>query len=168
MTLRDLFGYTAEHPDTLLAFFLGIPLIAILVGLFGKNEGHITPWKQLYSALVFGVCIPGILSVGMSVYFFLFERGRLMDADVFTQILPIVSMFGTLAIIGRNVSFGAIPGVERLSSLMMMIASLIVVMWLLDRTRIIAFSYIPIHVLLLVVVGALLLFRYGLRQMLGK
>ncbi len=165
MTLRELFDWIGENPTAVLFLFLGIPFTAFLAGVFGKNEGHLSPWKYLYSILIFAVCIPGIFSVALSIYMFLFERGRIMEANVFTQILPVASMFLTLGLIRKNVEFGAIPGFGKLSSLMMMIASVIVVMWLLDRTHIIAFSYIPIHVLLLVIVGLLLLFRYGMSNL---
>lgn len=165
MTLREFFDWLGTNPLAVVGFFLGIPLTALLAGVLGRGEGHLSPWKYLYSALVFAACIPGIFSVAMSVYLFLFERGRLMEANIFTQILPVMSMFLTLFLVRRNVDFEHIPGFDRLSSLMMMIASIIVVMWLLDRTHIVAFSYIPISTLLLVVVGLLLLFRFGMKQL---
>lgn len=165
MTLREFFDWLGTHPVAVLGFFLGLPFTALLAGVLGRGEGHLSPWKYLYSALVFAACIPGIFSVAMSVYFFLFERGRLMDANIFTQILPVASMFSTLFLVRRNVDYAYIPGFDRLSSLMMMIASIIVVMWLLDRTHIVAFSYIPISTLLLIVVGLLLVFRFGMKQL---
>jgi hypothetical protein len=105
--------------------------------------------------------------VAFSVYLFLFERGSIMNTDLFTQILPVISMILTLNIIRRNVAFESIPGFGRISDLMFMIGALIVVMWLLDRTHIYAFSYIPIHVLLLLIVGLLLVFRLGLKRFLA-
>lgn len=165
MTLREFFTWIGEHPSDVLLYFFGIPLVALLCSIFGKGEGHLSPWKYLYSLLIFGVCIPGIFSVALSVYNFLFERGSIMDANVFTQILPVGSMFATLWAVRRNTDFDSIPGFGKLSSLMMMIASIIVVMWLLDRTHIIAFSYIPISTLLLVIVGLLLTFRFAMSNL---
>jgi hypothetical protein len=165
MTLRDLFTYIGTNPSEVLFFFIGIPLVATLIGFFGKGEGSISPWKYVYSILIFGICIPGIFSVALSIYMFLFERGSIMNANVYTQILPVASMFLTLGIISRNVSFAQIPGFDRISSMMTMIAAVMVFMWFLDRTRIVAFSYIPIQTLLLILVGMVLVFRYGLKQL---
>lgn len=165
MTLAESFRWLDAHPTEVIGFFLSLPFTALLAGAFGRGEGHLSPWKYLYSALVFAACIPGIFSVALSVYFFLFERGSLLNTNIFTQILPVLAMLLTLFLVRRNVEYADIPGFDRLSSLMTMIASIIVVMWLLDRTRIIAFSYIPISVLLVVVVGLLLAFRFGLKQL---
>lgn len=164
MTIREFIQWVGENPTMTLVFFSFAPFTAMLALILGKGEGHLSPWKYLYSVLVYICCIPGIFAVAFSVYMFLFERGSIMNTDLFTQILPLLSMILTLTLIKRNVSFGAIPGFGRISNLMMMIATLIVVMWLLDRTHIIAFSYIPIHVLLLVVAGLLLLFSVGLKR----
>jgi hypothetical protein len=165
MTLREFFNWIGENPAPILYFYIGIPLFAALIGFFGRGEGSISPWKYVYSVLIYGICIPGIFSVAMSIYMFLFERGSIMNADMFSQILPVASMFLTLGIISRNVSFGQIPGFDRISSLMTMIASVMVFMWFLDKTRIVAFSYIPIQTLLLILVGMVLLFRFGLKQL---
>ncbi len=165
MTLRELFDNLEIHQTSVLGYFLAPPVTALLALFLGRGEGEQSPWKYLYSAVVFAACIPGIFAVTLNVYFFLFERGRLMDANVYTQILPVAAMLVTLYLVRRNVAFEAIPGFGRLSSLMMMIATIIVVMWLVDRTHIIAFSYIPISTLLIVVVGLLLLFRFGLKNL---
>lgn len=168
MTLRAFFDYLGENPLVLLAYFIIIPLTALLAGILGRGEGHESPWKYLYSALIYGVCIPGIFAVALSVYFFLFERGSIMDANVLIQVLPIVSMVLTLALIRNNTSFDTIPGFEKISSLMMMIGAVIVLMYLLDRTHIIAFAYIPVQYLILIVVGLLLVFRYGFKQLIAR
>ena len=74
MTLEELFQQIAENPAYIIFYFSIIPFAAFLAGLLGKGEGHMSPWKYLYSALIFLVSIPGIFSVTLSVYFFLFEK----------------------------------------------------------------------------------------------
>lgn len=167
MTLREFFDYLGAHPQLVVGFFLLLPLTAWFSNQLGRGEGHLAPWKYLYAALIYGACVPGIFAVALSVYFFIFERGSLYNANVLTQVLPIASMILTLAIIRRNVSFDAIPGFERLSSLMMMIASVFVLMYFIDRTHLIAFVQVPVGYLLLIVGGMLLLFRYGLKQLMA-
>ena len=60
----------------------------------------------------------------------------------------------TLLLIRRNVDFDDIPGFGKLSGLMFMIAALLIILWLIDRTRIIAISIIPFYQ---VIIGFLIL-----------
>lgn len=165
MTLRELFDYLGTNPSILLAYFLFLPFTALIAGWMAKGEGHLSPWKYLYSVLVFAAAIPGIFALAFSIYLFLFERGSLMNADVLVQILPMISMALTLGIMSRNVSFEAIPGFDRLSSLFTAILAVFGLMWLLDRTRIFAFVHIPVHYLLLIVIGLLVVFRFAFKRM---
>lgn len=168
MTLRELFDYLSNNPAVVLAFFIGIPFTALLAGLMGKGEGHVSPWKYLYATLVYLVCVPGIFAAALAVYLFLFERGgSILNVNLLTQVLPIASMILTLAIIRRNVSFELIPGFGKLSGLMMMIASTFVLMYFLDRLHLVAWVNVPVVYLLLIVAGLLLTFRFALKSLIS-
>ena len=143
MTLGEFFQACSDTPAILIFYVVAVPLTALLALIFGKNEGHLSPWKYLYAALIYLACVPGIFAITLSIYLFLFERFDVMDTNIYTQILPIVSMFLTLAIVKRNVSLDAIPGFEKLSGLMLLIAIIMTGMWILDRTHIISITYIP-------------------------
>lgn len=149
MTLRDFFTLLATNPEVLIFFFVACPLTALLASWLGRGEGHITPWKYLYSSLVYIICIPGIFAITLNVYMFLFERQSVFDMDIWTQILPIVSMILTLLLIRKNVSFDQVPGFGKIHGLMVMIGAILVLMWLIDRTHIIAISFIPFHQVIL-------------------
>jgi len=166
MTLREFFDYLSTNPLAIMGFFLLIPLIALMAGWMGRGEGHLSPWRYLYSLLVYAVCIPGIFSVALSVYLFLFERGgSILNTNLLTQVVPVVSMILTLSIIRRNAAFESIPGFDKLSSMMMTIGAVFVLMYLLDRTHLIAFVRVPVQYLLLIVVGMLLVLRMGFKQL---
>lgn len=168
MTLREFFDYLSEHPLAITGYFLLIPLIALFAGWVAQGDGHVSPWKYLYGLLVYAVCIPGIFSVALSIYLFLFERGgSIMNTNLLTQIIPVVSMVLSLSIIRRNVSFDQVPGFGKLSSLIMTIGAVFLLMYLLDRTHLIAFVMVPVQYLLLIVVGLLLVFRFGFRQLIS-
>lgn len=168
MTLREFFDYLGAHPLTVVGFFLLIPLIALLAGWIGRGEGHLSPWRYLYSLLVYAVCIPGIFSITLSVYLFLFERGgSIMNLNLLTQVAPALSMILTLGIIRRNTPFESIPGFGKLSSLMMTIGAVFVLMYLLDRTHLIAFVSVPVQYLVLIVVGLLVVLRFGFKQLIA-
>ncbi len=168
MTLQEFFNYLDANPFVVLALFIGIPLCALLANFMGRGEGHLPPWNYFYAVLVFAVCIPGIFAVALAIYMFLFERGgSIYNVNLLTQVLPIVSMIVTLGIVRRNAPFEYIPGFGKLSSLMMMIAAIFVLMYFLDRIHLIAWVNVPVHYLILIVVGLLLIFRIGLKKVIS-
>jgi hypothetical protein len=168
MTLREFFDYLSANPAVVLMYFLGVPFTAFLAGVLGKGEGHLSPWKYLYSTLIYLVCVPGIFAAALAVYMFLFERGgSIYNVNLLTQVLPIASMVLTLGIIRRNAPFEYIPGFDKLSSLMLMIASVFVLMYFLDRLHLVAWVNVPVHYLLLIVAGLLLAFRFALKRIIA-
>ncbi len=150
----------------IIAYFGLIPLTAIIAGIMGKGEGHISPWKYLYSTLLYLVSVPAIFAITLSVYFFFFERRSILDTDVYTQILPVLSMFATFLIIRRNVALDRVPGFGRISGLVMMIFVTMVFMWILDKTRIFAITFIPFQYVILMFVVFFVIFRYGMSNLL--
>ncbi|MFN0033930.1 MAG: hypothetical protein ACKVUS_02615 [Saprospiraceae bacterium] len=166
MTLRELFDYLSANPLVVAAYFLLLLLTAILAGVMAKGEGHLSPWKYLYSVLVYLVCVPGIFAAALAVYLFLFEPGgSILNANLLTQVLPVVAMFITLNVVRRNVPFGYIPGFGRLTDLIMTIVTVFVLMYLLNRLHLVAWVFLPVQWLLLIVVGLLLVVRFGLKRL---
>ena len=138
-----------------------------MAGIMGRNEGHLAPWKYLYAMLVYLACIPGIFAVALNVYLFLFERRSIFEFDVYTQILPFFVMLLTLWLIRRNVAFDYIPGFGKISGLVLMIFATISVMWIVDRTRIVVFSYLRFEYVLVLFLGLLGLMMLGWRRFFG-
>jgi len=165
MTLQDLFDYLAENPLYILFYFTIVPLIALIAGWFDQDRGHHMPWNYTYAFLIYAVSVPGIFALSFDVYMFLFERRSIMQTDVLLQILPVASMIFTLLIISRNVDLDYVPGFDRLSGLLFIIGAVIALMWIIDRTRIIVFSYLRFEYVLLIFVGLLLLVRFGWSRM---
>jgi len=168
MTLKDFFDLMSDNPAILLFYFIALPLTAFLACVLGRNEGHLSPWKYLYSFLIYGACIPGIFAISLNIYLFLFERQSVMDANIYTQILPIIVMGFTLWFISKNVDLDQIPGFDKVGGLIMMIAAVLAVMWILDRTRIIAITFLPFWVVLVIVIVLLVLFRFGFKSFFSK
>lgn len=168
MTLKELFDVIAASPAYPLFYFIVIPLTALLAGIFGKNEGHLTPWKYLYATLVYLICIPGIFSVTLSIYMFLFEKRSIMDTDIYIQILPVLSMILTLFIIRRNVDLDDVPGFGKLSALVLIISATLGLMWFIDSTRIIVFTMLRFEIVLLIFAVLLLVIRFGWQRIFGS
>ena len=88
-----------------------------------------------------------------------------MQANIYTQILPIICMVLSLWLVRRNVKFEDIPGFGKLGGLMMILVALISFMWILDRMRIFAITFIPFYYFVLMFVAMLFIIRYGWKRM---
>jgi hypothetical protein len=165
MTLGEFFTMCGDNPKLLLGFFLLIPLMALLALFFSKGQGHQSPWKYLYTVLIYLVSIPGIFAVTLSVYLFLFERRSVMDINIYTQLLPVVSMLATILLIRKQVDLDLVPGFDRLSGLFAILAILMGIMWILDKTHIYAITFMPFYVVVLILVAGFLLLRIGFRRL---
>lgn len=165
MTLKEFFDLLAANPAWIIAYFAFVPLLAVLTAVWSGEKGHRPPASIIYSILIYLVTVPGIFALTLSVYFFLFERRSILQTDIFTQILPVLSMVATIFIIRRSVSLDRIPGFERLSGLMVLIAALMSIGWFLDRLRLIAFTYIPFQYILIGFFVVLFLIRFGWKRL---
>lgn len=164
MTLQELFDLLSQNPAIIMFYFLALPLTAFLASVFGKGEGHLTPWKQLYCFLTFAAAIPGIFALMLNVYLFLFEKQPIMETNIYTQILPILIMILTFWLIRRNVPFELVPGFDKVSGLITIVMAVLAVMWFLDRLHIIAFTYMPFHYVLIFLVAAFVAIRLGVKK----
>ena len=144
---------------------IAVPLTALLAWILGKGEGHISPWKYLYSVLVYLTCIPGIFAITLSIYMFLFERRSILDTNIYTQIVPVLSMILTLILIRRNVSLDMVPGFGKLSGLLLIISAVIVLLWILDRMRIFAITFIPFVWIIVLFLMIVLVAIVGVRRL---
>ena len=165
MTLGQFFTTISNQPYIVMFYFFAMPFTAFLAGVLGKGEGEYSPWKYLYTVLVYLVCIPGIFAVTFNVYLFLFERQPIAEMNLFTQVLPVVCMLLTLWLIKNNVSLGAIPGFDKLGNLVFVITVLISMMWILEKTHIIVFTYMPFYQFILMFVLFLVLVRWLFARM---
>jgi len=167
MTLQDIFDLVAQEPKYVVFYFAIIPVAAIIAGWLDGNRGHDLPWNYIYSLLIYLVSVPGIFALTLNVYQFLFEKRSVMEMDLVLQVLPIVSMLITLLLIRYNVDLDYIPGFDKLSGLLMVITGVLALMWVVDRTRIIAFVRLPFYAVIGIFLGLLLLVRLGWRRAFG-
>ena len=160
MTLGQFFETVSKEPSIVLFYFFALPFTAFLASIFGKNEGHLSPWKYLYTVLVYLACIPGIFAVTFNAYTFLFERQPIMQMNMMTQLLPILCMLITLWLIKKNVSLNDVPGFDKIGSLVFILTVLIIMMWILEKTHIFVFTFMPFYQFVLFFVGFLILIRW--------
>jgi len=115
--------------------------------------------------IIYAIMIPGLFAVFFNLYMFLFENNSILNFDIFIQILPVISMLVTLFIVKKYVNFVDIPGFSKISGLMMVISGLIIFLWIVDRFRIIAFTYMPFHYFIIIFVLLIIAINWGLKKL---
>lgn len=162
MTLHEFFDVISGQPTLLFLLLMAIPTAAFLVNVWsGETAEEIWKWRYVYSTLVFLTCIPGIFAVTLNVYLFLFERQSIWDMHLAIQVLPIMAMVITLALIRRKIPFNYIPGFGKLSSFLLLMTAIMGLLWIIDRTRIYAITYIPFTNVIIGFIALLLIIRYA-------
>ncbi|WP_235296646.1 hypothetical protein [Portibacter marinus] len=165
MTLGDFFNVLSENPSIVIFYFIAVPLSALLGWIFGRGDGHLTPWKYFYCAIIYFACVPGIFAITLSIYQFLFERMSVNEINIYTQILPIISMVLTIWLVKKNVALDQIPGFGKLPALMVIILVLLALMWALDRTRIIAFTGFPFFYVIIILIALFVVIRVAMKRL---
>lgn len=162
MTVRELVFLLDEKPWWMVSYFVGLPLMAWLMSIFhGTDRGSQSPWKYFYSAFVYLACAPGVFSAVLTGYVIFFTRENLLDASLLIHVAPIISMFLTLAIIRKSLSFDEIPGFDRLSGLITMIAVTFIFILGLYKTKIWVLFGGSVFVFAAIAVGLFALMKWG-------
>jgi hypothetical protein len=150
MTLQDVFIAVGDYRTTTILFFVLLPVLALAIGIIGGTKDHLSPWKYFYSVIVYLVSIPGVFAVGFNAYLFLFQRQDIMQTNLLLQVLPILSMVITVFILKRNIKLDFIPGFDKIYGFWLMLFAAMFLMWLLEKIRIVVFSFLPFQYLLFI------------------
>ena len=135
MTLQELSTLIDRNPTPTLVYFLALPCLAWLLGLSQKSSPiQPSPLRWVYSIILFGVCLPGLLAV--LVFTEKLARGQLMQIDLISQIVPVVSMIATWVLISRLPDPQSIPGFRRLTGFALILALTLLGGFLLMRTHV--------------------------------
>jgi len=76
-------------------------------------------------------------------------------------------MVVTIAVVRKNVALEHIPGSERISSLVFLISAVLTLMYLIDRTHIIAWVSVPVGYFLLILITLLVVVRIALKNLMA-
>ncbi len=167
MTLQEFVARLDAHPPAMLAYGIGLPLLAWGIGRFrGAQPLQDSPWRWLYSAIVFGACVPGLLAAAMLADHL--ARGRLLDISIYSELLPVLTMLAVLFQIRRLPNPDAIPGFRRLTGLIWLLLLTGLALFLLMRTRIWVFFGGSLGALLLLMAGLFLALQWAFDRMSGR
>jgi hypothetical protein len=135
MTLNDLLSLIDAHPGPVLAYFLALPALAWVAGrLHPGRYLQESPVRWLYSAVLFGACIPGTLAaVALADNL---AHGRVLQLGIVSEIVPFLAMLATLGLIRGHANPADIPGFRRMTGFMLLIGLTAAGGFLLLQTRI--------------------------------
>jgi len=136
MTLEQLFSSMTSNPMPFTVFFLALPVIALLFNWIAKGVSHESPWKYIYSVLVYLTAIPAMFSIVLCLYSFFFQRQNLLQVNALIYFLPIVTMFASIFIISKEVEIDNLPGFKKLTALMLLLAVTFIAILIIEKTRI--------------------------------
>lgn len=169
MTLRQAIQWVGQYWVWLAIGMAVPPLLAFLSRfLHGSGNGGKSPWKYVYSVLVYWVCFPGMLSAVLTGYSLFFEKENLLDVNFVVYILPVVSMVATLILVRKNVTFDEVPGFDRISGLLTMIGVTFVLVLAIYKTRILLVFFGSIPMLIALVAGLFALLKWGTYMLFRK
>ena len=162
MTIRELIQSIGGHPAILGAAFVALPLLTWALRLMhGRGHGGDRRWKYIYSVLVYAACVPGMFATVVTAYALFFSNENLLDVNLLVYALPILSMVVTLVFVHQSVGFDAVPGFDRLSGLMVLIACSFGLALAIHRTRIFVGFFGSIEHLFLLAGGIFALLKWG-------
>jgi hypothetical protein len=112
--------------------------VALAAGLFQPRgpAARLSGWRYVDSVLVYLACIPGMLAAVLIAYALFFTGENLLDANLLVYLGPIVSMALTLLLVRRRRDFAELPGFDRLSGLMLVLALTFAIVLAIARSRI--------------------------------
>lgn len=169
VSILELFGYFEEHPWYLIGYTIGLPFVAVLLRLLhGSLRAQLSPWKYLYTVVIYLSCIPGIFVFFSALYLAVFRRENLLALDIVVYALPVLSMIFTLIIVKRTIDFDDIPGFQRISGLFALTVATFALLFVLDRLRILIFFRASIVWFLVLGIAIFVALKVGGRLLFGR
>ncbi len=134
MTIKSLISDVDTYQNYVIGYFIVLFLVALFTVLIvnQKNMGII---KYAMTTVVYGVTIPGMLAIYLLLYHILFLNTNILNINIVSYFVPILSLLIILVLLGRKVKMSELPGFARLSSLFVMISIAFGIIFVLHRSR---------------------------------
>ncbi|QWX83764.1 hypothetical protein H0I23_15120 [Cellulophaga sp. HaHaR_3_176] len=134
MSIQDLILWFNTNRTYVLYYFAIALILAVICNLILKPK-NVNSIKYIMSAIVYGVCIPGLLAFFLLLYNILFLRQNILELSLVTYFLPIIAMVSVIIILNKKVKMSRLPGFTKLSSLMVMISIAFFILFILQRSH---------------------------------
>ncbi|NKB24375.1 MAG: hypothetical protein GKR87_08380 [Kiritimatiellae bacterium] len=162
MTLNEMIEIAGNNPAILLLIFALFPgTVLVLPMLHRRTIMAVSPWRYVYTVIIYLVAFPGMLSIVLIAYALFFTKSNLMNVNMLVYFLPILSMVVTLVLMKKNISFDHIPGFDRIYGLATIIAMTFVFVLIIEKTRIWLFFGGSIFFLVTIIIFLFGLLKWG-------
>ncbi len=169
MSLAEIFTLLDKNPLVLIIISLSLPLLALITGLLhGRGNGGRSPWKYIYSVFIYISSVPGIFFLFIIFYLLVFQKINLLQLNLVTYLLPVISMTAVLLTIRKFTSFDEIPGFKKIIGLFVLLLSTFVILLILDRLRIFLFFRGSILTFMLIWIGIFAALKIAAGILFGK
>ncbi|MCP4522347.1 MAG: hypothetical protein GY827_11760 [Cytophagales bacterium] len=162
MTINELIKSLTPYNLHIGVFLIAIPFLAFIFQyIHPRYKGEESPYKYIYSVLIYGASIPGIFGSVLTAYTLFILRGNLLNVNFLVYFLPVISMISTILLIKRNVNLDNIPGFERLWGLFLLLGITFILTLILLKTRIFLFFGGSIGAFFVVLLVLFVLLKWG-------
>ena len=133
MKIQELLDWFANHANLVLSYFIIVFAISLIGLLFVNQKNFKPPVSYFYSVLVYATAIPGILGLILLLYRFFFLKNNLLQIDIVTHFVPLISAILILAVINKTIPMSIVPGFGKLSGLLIIVLVTFIVTYVLQR-----------------------------------
>lgn len=166
MTVGELFDLLRNNPNYIIGGAAAVMVVLCLLYLVPSRKRYQSPWKFIYTLILYTATVPAIFVVTLFLYYFLFERSQMVSFDFLLHGIPLLLMVVTYAIVKNQVKIAYIPGFGRLTSIITLVALVLIFLWFFDRVHIFTVTLLPLPILIGILVGGIILFRIMMTRML--
>ena len=121
MTVYEIIHILSQDKIALSLLSMVLLLSAFGTSKVAKSDGNRAPYSYVFSVVIFGACIVGVLSLVLWLHAIVFDQKGLWQLDFFVFYLPIITMLSTIGIVRKSANFGQLPWFGELYELLTMI-----------------------------------------------
>lgn len=121
MTVQNLLDILTVDKIAIIFYYVLLPSLVLGLHRISGHDGNESPYKYLYSLIVYAAAIPGVMSAAVWVYSTLLQSKSLWELDFFIYYLPSLGMAAILWLISLQVKHKLLPWFGELYELLTLI-----------------------------------------------
>jgi len=168
MSVNDFLIFFGHFQWHLAIYFMALPFICVIFTFRYRDSVQPGPRAYLFSGLIYLASLPGVSALMLVSYTLFILRGNLLEVNILLYVLPIVSMFGVYGAIARVANFNNLPGFDRLSGLLIIIALVCLSVFFLYRLHFIIGFFGSIEILIGAALVLFVTFKLAAAKLMGK
>lgn len=133
MTIQEIISLINANPRPIITYYLVIIAIAIIASILVSRDNYKAPFTYLFSAIVYAVSIPGLMSIILILYGFFFQKINFLQVNLVSYFLPLTVLIAIFVLLNKAVRLKNIPGFGRISGLFIVILISMFIAYVLQK-----------------------------------